>query len=214
MSDLPPVKPALGSGPAPEVYSEHEPKPLPSVSQFEEKTLSSTVIFQGRVATLRVDKALHPSGAEVEREVVEHPGGVVVCPIMEDGRIVFVEQWRYPLRKTLLELPAGKLDWHDGIPENPGEAIKRELWEETGYESDHWEEVTHIYTAPGFCNEKLWLYKASHLKNGNKMHQPSEHEWLDVVRLTPQEAFEKIRRRDITDAKTITLLCLIFAQGI
>lgn len=185
---------------------------LPKISHFEEKTLTSQVIFQGKVATLRVDQALHPSGVEVTREVVEHPGGVVVCPILPDGRIVFVEQWRYPLKQTLLELPAGKLDWHDGIPENPADAIKRELWEETGYEAEQWEEITHIYTAPGFCNEKLWLYKATNLYNGHKTHQPSEHEWLDVITLTPQEAFEKIRRREIVDAKTVILLGLIFAS--
>lgn len=183
---------------------------LPSISQFEEKTLDSNVIFRGVVATLRVDEALHPSGARVRREVVEHPGGVAVCPILPDGRIVMVSQWRYPLGQPLLEFPAGKLDWENGEPEDPMEAIRRELWEETGYEADQWEELTYVFTAPGFCNEKLWLYKATQLKNGEKTHQPSDHEWLDVVYLTPEEAFEKIRLREITDAKTVTLLCLCF----
>jgi len=182
----------------------------PTISHFEEKTLDSKVIYQGRVATLKVDTALHPSGAHVQREVVEHPGGVTVCPILDDGRIVFVEQWRYPLKRTLLELPAGKLDWYDGVPEDPLEAIKRELWEETGYEAKQWQEMTTVFTAPGFCNEKLWLFKAMELFNGNKTHQPSEHEWLDVILLTPQEAIEKIRCQEIVDAKTVTLLCLCF----
>lgn len=186
------------------------PESAPSGSHFEEKTLSSQVIHTGRVAKLRIDQALHPSGATVEREVVEHPGGVVVCPILEDGRLVFVEQWRYPLGRTLLELPAGKLDWHDGVPEDPAEAIKRELWEETGYQAHQWEELTYLYTAPGFCDEKLWLYKATGLYNGHKAHQPSEHEWLDVILLTPEEAMRKIRAREIVDAKTVSLLCLCF----
>jgi ADP-ribose pyrophosphatase len=181
-------------------------------SHFEEKTLESNIIFQGSIATLRVDTALHPSGAHVRREVVEHPGGVVVCPILDDGRIVFVEQWRYPLKRTLLELPAGKLDWHEGIPEDPDLAIRRELLEETGYEARQWEEITTIYTAPGFCNEKLWLYKATQLFNGHKTHQPSEHEWLDVILLTPEEAMAKVRHREIVDAKTVTLLCLCFQK--
>lgn len=181
-----------------------------SASRFEEKTLKSEIIHEGRVATLRVDTALHPSGAQVRREVVEHPGGVVVCPILDDGRIVFVEQWRYPLGRTLLELPAGKLDWMNGVPEDPLEAVRRELWEETGYEARKWEEITAIYTAPGFCNEKLWLFKAEGLFNGEKLHQPSEHEWLDVVLLTREEAFRRIREREIVDAKTIILLSLCF----
>lgn len=182
----------------------------PNIANLEEKTLSSQVIFTGKVAKLRVDQARHPSGATVEREVVEHPGGVVVCPILDDGRLVLVEQWRYPLGKLLLEFPAGKLDWHNGVPEDPQDAIQRELWEETGYEANHWEALTHIYTAPGFCNEKLWLYKATGLYNGNKTHQPSEHEWLNVILLTPQEAVQRLKQQQITDAKTITLLCLCF----
>lgn len=188
---------------------------LPSSAQlldFEEKTLSSKVIYEGKIAKLRVDTALHPSGAQVEREVVEHPGGVVVCPVLDDGRIVFVEQWRYPLGRTLLELPAGKLDWENGVPEDPFEAIKRELCEETGYEAMQWEPVTTIFTAPGFCNEKLWLYKATRLYNGNKTHQPSEHEWLNVILMTPEEAMAKVRHQEIVDAKTVALLCLCFSQ--
>jgi ADP-ribose pyrophosphatase len=182
----------------------------PIITSLAEKTLESKVIYTGKVAKLRVDKALHPSGATVEREVVEHPGGVTVCPVLDDGRIVFVEQWRYPLGRTLLELPAGKLDWHDGVPEDPLDAVRRELWEETGYEADDWEEVTTLFTAPGFCNEKLWLFKATRLKNGHKAHQPSEHEWLNVILLTPEETFQKIRNHEIVDAKTVALLCLCF----
>ncbi len=184
--------------------------PLPAISHLEEKTISSEIVFQGTIATVRLDKALHPSGAEVRREVVEHPGGVVVCPVLDDGRILFVQQWRYPLRQTLLELPAGKLDWFDGVPENPADAIKRELMEETGYEATQWRELMPLYTAPGFCNEKLWLYEARGLKNATKIHQPSEHEWLDVITLTQEEAFRKIRAHEITDAKTIALLFLVF----
>jgi ADP-ribose pyrophosphatase len=194
----------------------------PTYEILEEKTLSSEIVFKGAIATVRVDQALHPSGATVRREVVGHPGGVVVCPILDDGRIIFVRQWRYPLHQCLLELPAGKLDWTDGIPEDPSEAIKRELMEETGYEATQWDFKTCLFTAPGFCDEKLWLYKASGLvqketgvivsneTSSTQQHQPSEIEWLNLVFLTPQDAWRMCQTGEISDAKTVALLALCF----
>jgi ADP-ribose pyrophosphatase len=175
-----------------------------------ETTLSSQQVYTGRVITVKKDQVRHPSGAIVEREVAEHPGGVVVYPVLADGRLVLVEQWRYPLQGTLLEFPAGKLDWTDGVAEDPLQAVQRELFEETGYEAQTWQAVTAIYTAPGFCNEKLWLFKAESLFNGEKAHQPSDQEWLNVVLLTPEEVLEKIKTGCITDAKTIALFSLCF----
>jgi ADP-ribose pyrophosphatase len=180
---------------------------------FMEKTLSSQRIHEGRVIQLRRDEVELPNGKRAYREVAEHPGGVVVLPLRDDGKILFVEQFRYPLGHTLLELPAGKLE--------PGEAplisIQRELIEETGYEADHWEELSCIYTAPGFCNEKLWLFRAQGLRQihetGTCAHNPEEQvEFLRLLALTPQEAFDKMRDRQIVDAKTICLLSLAFAR--
>jgi ADP-ribose pyrophosphatase len=179
--------------------------------EFFEKTLSSQRIHEGRVIQLRRDEVELPNGRKAYREVAEHPGGVVVLPLREDGRIIFVEQFRYPLGHTLLELPAGKLE----PGEVPLESIQRELIEETGYEAEHWEEVSYIYTAPGFCNEKLWLYKAHGLRQvhaqGTCADNPAEQvEFLRCVTLSPQEAFQKIRERQIVDAKTVCLLSMAF----
>lgn len=174
-----------------------------------EKTIHSAVMWQGRIATVRRDQALAPDGQSVEREVVEHPGGVVICPVLPDGRLLLVEQWRYPLGRPLLEFPAGKLDWHDGVPEDPLRAAQRELGEETGYAAAQWTAVTHIYTAPGFCNEKLWLYQATDL-SPSAQHQPDADEHLRVVRLTPAQIWQQIRQGEMVDAKTVALFSLCF----
>ncbi|MBX2860919.1 MAG: NUDIX hydrolase [Vampirovibrio sp.] len=170
---------------------------------FTEKMLSTTRIHEGRVVNVRCDEVELINGNKGFREVVEHPGGVVVLPVLPDGRIVFVEQYRYALGHHLLELPAGKLE----PGEDPAVAIARELTEETGYAADTWEELSCIYTAPGFCDEKLWLYKASGLKEVNT-HQPDDDELLAVRVLTPDEVKDRIKRREIVDAKTICLVQL------
>ncbi|MEM0951703.1 MAG: NUDIX hydrolase [Cyanobacteria bacterium P01_H01_bin.74] len=182
------------------------------VEDLTETPLSSEVHYRGIITTIRKDKAQHPSGKIVDREVVEHPGGVVAYPVLDDGRVVLVQQWRYPIGKTLLELPAGKLDWHHGKAEDPLKAIQRELLEETGYQAKHWEAITSIYTAPGFCDEKLWLFKASGLFNGHKAKQPSEQEWLNVVCLPPEALMDQIKTGQIQDAKTIALAALLCSQ--
>jgi ADP-ribose pyrophosphatase len=189
--------------------STSNPQPSNTNPALHEKTLSSTPQHRGLVINVRRDEVELPNGRKALREVAEHPGGVVVLPLLEDGRIIFVEQFRYPLGHTLLELPAGKLE--------PGEAplvsIQRELIEETGYEATQWEELNHIYTAPGFCNEKLWLFKATGLKQihetGTCSHNPEEQiEFLNLVYLHRDEALDRLRRQEFTDAKTICLLSL------
>lgn len=184
---------------------------LTTPPDFFEKTLSTQRIHEGRVIQLRRDEVELPNGRKAYREVAEHPGGVVVLPVLDDGRLIFVEQFRYPLGHTLLELPAGKLE----PGEAPLESIRRELIEETGYEADHWEELSYIFTAPGFCNEKLWLFKAHGLRQvheeGTCAHNPEEQvEFLRCLTFTPEEAFQKVRERKIVDAKTICLLTLGF----
>jgi ADP-ribose pyrophosphatase len=178
--------------------------PATSVSSLgAEVQIARRDIHIGKVISLRVDDVRLPNGNVASREVVMHPGGVVVAPILPDGRLVFVEQFRYPLGRTLLELPAGKLDGG----EDPLRAVQRELWEETGYRAEHWEELTYIYTAPGFCDEILWLYRATGLTH-DPNYQGDADEDICVRLLSLAEALEKVQRREIVDGKTLALLSL------
>lgn len=184
---------------------------LPPKLDLTETTIHSDRIWEGKVVNLKRDIVSLPNGKQGFREVVEHPGGVVVLPILPDGRILFVEQYRYALGEHLLELPAGKLE----PGENPMAAIQRELMEETGYEAKAWEELSYIYTAPGFCSEKLWLYRATELVQLADAHKDptihlDEDEFLRCIALTLDEARAKIRTREIVDAKTVSLLALGF----
>lgn len=180
------------------------------IAHLKEHMVSQTMIHKGIVVNVRRDEAKSPDGSPCIREVVEHPGGVVVMPLLQTEHgteFLMVEQWRYPLGKTLLEFPAGKLDrLPDGTKEDPFVAIQRELLEETGYKAHHWEPLNYLYTAPGFCDEKLHLYKATELEQVYEHHSGDEDEFLDVHRIAPDRAMELARQGHITDAKTLALL--------
>lgn len=107
------------------------------MKKFEEKTVQSTEIFKGKVVTLTVDDVILPNGKPAKREIIHHPGAVAIIPITKDGKIVFVEQYRKALERTIVEIPAGKLE----PGEEPAVCARRELEEETGYGA---KELTHI----------------------------------------------------------------------
>ena len=163
-----------------------------------ETTLSSQTVFDGRIITVKVDKALLPNGAQAAREVVEHPGGVCILALQEDGTVPMVRQFRYPLGDVMLELPAGKLEYG----EEPRPAAIRELGEEVGLESDELTELGFIYVSPGFCTEKLHLYLARNVKSV-PVH-PDEDEFLDIVHLPFEKLADMVMSGEITDGKTVT----------
>ena len=113
-----------------------------------EKTLSSEIKFKGRIVTLRLDEAELPNGRKASREMVEHPGGVVILPLYEDGTVTLVRQFRYPFQKVIAELPAGKLEYG----EDHRLAALRELSEEVGAVPDELTYLGCIYTSPGFSS--------------------------------------------------------------
>jgi len=169
------------------------------MANLEEKFISTERLLDGKIVKVKRDIVMSPKG-ECFREVVEHPGGVVILPFLDDENIILIEQWRYPVGKAIIELPAGKLEYG----EDPFEAAKRELTEETGYVADKWEDLGYIHTTPGFCDEKLYLYKASGLT-----YKETNFDEFEVVenRITPlNEALEMIKTGEIIDSKTICAL--------
>jgi len=162
------------------------------------RILKSEIIHSGKVFNTKVDQIEYNSGNKSVREVAEHPGGAVIVPVTNEGKIIMVTQHRYPVDKSLLELPAGKLDKN----ENPFDCAIRELEEETGYKSDNVKEIGTIYTTPGYSTEKLWIYIAKDLKPGN--HNREEGEFgMKVFEYTLKEINEKIYNGEIVDGKTI-----------
>lgn len=166
-------------------------------SKFEESTLSSESIFQGKVISLQVDTVKLPNGETATREIVRHPGAVCVLAVV-NGKMLVVEQYRKPLGKSQVEIPAGKLD----PGEQPEEAAKRELEEETGYRCGSLKHISSFYTSPGFADEILHLYWAEDLKPG--VASPDEDEFLALEAITLEEAKNYIKQERISDAKTIT----------
>ena len=167
---------------------------------LNEKTLSGEVVYDGKIITVHKDRVELVSGKTSFREVVEHSGGVVILAICKkDGveKVLMVKQFRYPLKEALLELPAGKLEKN----ENPFEAAKRELKEETGYIAKNWQDLGYVFTSPGYSDEKLYLYKAANLEFVGEC--PDEGEILIEYEYTIDEIKNMIKNNEITDAKTI-----------
>lgn len=163
---------------------------------FTEKTLNSKTVYDGKIITVLRDDVEVADGHKSFREVVKHSGGVVVLAIHED-KIIFVKQFRYPMKEVLLELPAGKLE----KGEDPFLAGQRELEEETGYCADKWTDLGFVYTSPGYSDEKLYLYKAEDL-HFTHCH-PDEGDILQPLEIKIDDAVKMINNGEINDAKTL-----------
>jgi len=160
--------------------------------------LSSEMIYQGRVFGLRRDEVVEPSGVRATREVITHPGSVVVLPVLPDGRIVMIRQYRHATRQYLWELVAGRKE----PEETPMEGAARELLEETGYRAKRFKVFLDVFPTPGFLEERMYLLLAEGLTAGEA--QPEEDEKIEVRAYRLKELKQMIKSGRLRDAKSIT----------
>lgn len=162
-----------------------------------EKRLETQRIYDGKVVHLRVDTIELPSGNLTKREVVEHGGAVAIVPVLGDGRIALIRQWRTAADEYLLELPAGGLE----KGEEPEACARRELIEEIGYEMGRVTPLFSVFLAPGYSSELIHIFLGEELREVGA--QPEEDEDLEFVPLSLDEALQKIDEGQIRDAKTV-----------
>ncbi|MBN1567977.1 MAG: NUDIX hydrolase [Acidobacteria bacterium] len=154
-------------------------------------------IYSGKIVKLHVDTIRQASGRTTIREVVLHPGGVAAIPVLKDGRLLLIRQFRYPIGRFILEIPAGKLD--SGQP--PLETIAREIEEETGYIAGSLTHECTFYTTPGISDEAIHLFLAKDLTLKTQRLEEGEHITVEAYSL--EECLDKIRTGEINDGKTI-----------
>ncbi len=164
---------------------------------YKEKLVKSEKIFEGKIIRVKVDTVEIAQNKNIAtREIVEHPGGVAIVAITNEGKVCLVKQYRRPFDDFLLEIPAGKLEWG----EDHRECGIRELREETGYSAEKFEYLGEFYLTPGFCNEKIHIYLAEGLTMGEK--DLDENEFTQVCEYTFDELIDMIMKNEIKDGKT------------
>ena len=200
--ELPPAwLPPSGTG---ESASElpSEPAPVAETAStgdpLAEQTLESHTVFSGVLLHVYADRVRAPDGHITQREYVRHPGAVVVVPLLDDGQVLLERQYRYPLRRTFIEFPAGKID--------PGESLlacaQRELMEETGYHADQWLHLGGFHNAIGYSDEKIDVFLARELVHVGDPRTDAG-EVLDVFTVPWEQVLDWARDGTVTDVKTI-----------
>jgi ADP-ribose pyrophosphatase len=168
------------------------------------KTISSKVVFKGAVFSVRRDKVSEPSGVKATRDVIAHSGSVVVMPVLDDGKIVLIRQYRYAARQYLWELVAGRID----AGENVKQAAARELIEETGLRAKKMRQFLDFWPSPGFLEERMFVLLAEGVTQGEA--EPEEDERIEAKAFTRAELEEMLKNGVLRDAKTISSLLFYF----
>jgi len=177
------------------------------VKDLKEHFVSGEVVFDGKLLHVHRDVVRLPDGGSATREYIRHPGAVAVVPLLDDGRVLLVRQYRYPHGRDFIEVPAGKLE--PGEP--PLDTAKRELAEETGYAAAEWTRFGVIHTAVAYTDEGIELFLAKRLTEGTA--RPDAGEFLENVILPFGEALARVRDGRITDAKTVAALLWVKDLG-
>lgn len=164
---------------------------------YEEKTMKSDKVYEGKILNLRVDTVELPDKKYSKREIIEHPGGAAIIAITDDNSLVLVKQYRKAVEDFLYEIPAGKLE----LNEEPRETAIRELREETGYEAKNLMYLWEFYTSPGYCNESIHMFLGRELINVGAEPEPGE--FISKVEVPIEDLKTMIERGEIVDSKTI-----------
>ena len=175
-----------------------------AMTKHRAKILNSKMIYEGKVFGVRRDEVEEPNGLRATREVITHPGSVVVLPVLEDGRIVMIRQYRHATRQYLWELVAGRIDGGEAVKK----AAARELLEETGYRAKRYSVFLDVFPTPGFLEERMYIVLAEGLTEGKA--QPEEDEKIQVRVFVAKELKQMMQRGRIRDAKTIAGLLYYF----
>lgn len=168
----------------------------------------SVPVMEAKVFRVTHDRAEHPNGAVLDREIVHNRAAAVMLARDPERRVLLIRQYRLPARQELLELPAGRCD--EG--ETPLQTAQRELIEETGYRAARWTPLTDFYSAPGFSTERMHAFLAEDLTSGTASPEP--YEIIEKHWLVWEDALKAVRQGDIRDAKTIATLLYCQAFGL
>jgi len=175
------------------------------LTKLKEERISGAEVYSGNFIKVQKDRVRLPDGSESTREYIRHPGAVAIVPLLPDGRVLLERQFRYPLRREFIEIPAGKRE----AGEDPLETAKRELLEETGYVAAGWTRIGAIHNAIGYSDESIEMFVARGLEKREAKLDAGE--FLEVFDVKLEEAFEMIRDGRITDVKTISALLWVNA---
>ena len=168
------------------------------------KILRSEIIYEGPIFGIRRDEVIEPSGVRATREVITHPGSVVVLPVLPDRRILMIRQYRHAARQYLWELVAGRID----AGEKPRQAAARELMEETGYRARKFRIFLDVFPTPGFLEERMFILLAEDLTAG--VAEPEDDEKIVSRAYNRKQLEEMIRRGKLRDAKSIAGILYYF----